>query len=121
MSDFTTAHPIQRAQALTAASPSLAPRTPVRPGAIQKPEAMSEAEFTAIRKTAQEFESMMLGEMLTPMFKGLDTGGLFGGGQAEETWRGLMVQEYGAEISRSGGVGIADQVVRQLLQIQESE
>lgn len=83
------------------------------------PDGVSQAEYDAIRKTATDFESMMLGELLSPMFEGLETEGPFGGGQAEKTWRGLMVREYGNEISRSGGIGIADQIVRQLLNSQE--
>ncbi|MEM1400060.1 MAG: rod-binding protein [Pseudomonadota bacterium] len=83
------------------------------------PKGMSQADYDGLRESAQEFEAMMLGEMLAPMFQGLQTDGPFGGGQAEEQWRGIMVREYGAEIARTGGIGIADQIVRQLLQFQE--
>ena len=118
MKDIAAAHPIPRAEAaLSAARPGAA--KPVHARGIEKPPHMSEADFTAIRDTAREFESMMLSEMLRPMFDGLEAGGPFGGGQAEETWRGMMIQQYGAEIARSGGIGIADQVVRQLLHLQE--
>lgn len=83
------------------------------------PDGVTAEDYEAIRKSATEFESMMLGELLSPMFEGLETGGPFGGGQAEKTWRGVMIREYGAEISRSGGIGIADEIVRQLLRTQE--
>ncbi len=85
------------------------------------PDGVTPEEYEAIRKSATEFESMMLGELLSPMFAGLETDGPFGGGQAEKTWRGLMIREYGAEISRSGGIGIADEVIRQLLRAQEGD
>ena len=94
----------------------IGPRPPIKPSVPdQAPAGISQAEYDSIRETASEFESMMLGEMLAPMFEGLKTDGPFGGGQAEKQWRDIMVREYGAEISRSGGIGIADQIVRQLL------
>jgi len=33
----------------------------------------------------------------------------------------MMVQEYGKAIARSGGVGIADAVQREILRLQESQ
>jgi Rod binding domain-containing protein len=57
--------------------------------------------------------------MLKPMFEGLSSDGPFGGGQAEETYRGLLVDEYGKAIAKSGGVGLADQIAREMLKMQE--
>jgi Rod binding domain-containing protein len=68
-----------------------------------------------IRKTAQEFEAMFLGQMLEPMFKGLKTEAPFGGGNAENTWRSLLVQEYGKSISKRGGLGVAKIIENQML------
>ncbi|MCW9001884.1 MAG: hypothetical protein OQJ87_04120, partial [Rhodospirillales bacterium] len=45
------------------------------------------------RQVASEFESVFLSQMLKPMFAPLDTAPPFGGGQAEEMWRGLMIDE----------------------------
>jgi Rod binding domain-containing protein len=53
------------------------------------------------------------------MFEGLSSDGPFGGGQAEETYRGLLVDEYGKAIAKSGGVGLADQIAREMLKMQE--
>ena len=72
------------------------------------------------RAKATEFEQVYLASMFNQMFAGIDTSGPFHGGQAEETWRGILVDKYAGEIARSGGVGIADAVYSQLLQVQES-
>ncbi|MBM3546432.1 MAG: chemotaxis protein [Alphaproteobacteria bacterium] len=78
-------------------------------------------DLAALKKTGQEFESMFLSQMLSHMFSGIKADGLFGGGHAEETYRSLLVDEYGKSISKAGGIGIADQVVRSvLLQFQEA-
>lgn len=74
-----------------------------------------------IRKTAEEFEAVYLSQMLRPMFDGIEVEAPFGGGQAEDMYRSLMVDEYGKSIAKSGGIGIADQVMREMLRMQESK
>jgi Rod binding protein. len=62
------------------------------------------------QRVARDFEAMMVGQMLDSMFKGLDAGGAFGGGQGERTWRSFMLQEYGKAIADSGTLGIGRMV-----------
>ena len=71
------------------------------------------------RKVAEEYEGVFLSQMMKPMFEGIETDGVFGGGQAEKMFRSLQIDEYGKSLARSGGVGIADEVMRQMLQAQE--
>ena len=73
----------------------------------------------AIRESAEEFEALFLAQMLSPMFETLESDGLFGGGHAEQVYRGLLVQEYGKVMARSGGIGIADHVQREIMKMQE--
>ena len=68
----------------------------------------------AQRRAAQTFEGQVLGALLQPMFDGLETKGMFGGGSGEAQWRPLMVQEMGNAIARAGGLGIADSVAREM-------
>lgn len=80
----------------------------------------SPKSMAALRKTGEDFESMFLSQMLGHMFSGVKSDELFGGGAAEEQYRSLMVDEYGKAIAKSGGIGIADQVVRSvMMQFQE--
>ncbi len=71
-----------------------------------------------IHRTAREFESVFLTEMLKPMFDGLDTNGLGGGGMGEEMFRPMLIQHYAEALSKSGGAGIADSLVRELMRMQ---
>ncbi len=71
------------------------------------------------RKTAREFEAMFLTQMMEHMSSGIKTDGPFGGGQGEEMFRSLLNQEYAGMLSKRGGIGIADQVYRQILALQE--
>ena len=72
-----------------------------------------------MRDTAEAFEASFLSQMLKPMFEGLSTDGPFGGGEAEGTWRGFMIDAMAKQTVRAGGVGLADQVVAQMLRMQE--
>jgi len=74
---------------------------------------------SALRETAEDFEAVFLSQMLKPMFETVPTDGFMGGGQAESIYRGMMVEEMGKAITKSGGVGIADTVYRELLKLQE--
>ncbi|TWA64355.1 rod binding protein [Azospirillum brasilense] len=72
-----------------------------------------------IRQSANEFESVFVSQMLGHMFDGVEVDQNFGGGHAEEMFRSMLTNEYGKQVSRSGGFGIADQVYRELLRAQE--
>jgi peptidoglycan hydrolase FlgJ len=74
----------------------------------------------AIRKAAEEFEAVFVSQMLAPMFETLESDTMFGGGPGEDIYRSMMVEEYGKVIARSGGIGIADSVTREMLRIQEA-
>jgi flagellar protein FlgJ len=81
--------------------------------------ASARSDPNALRKQAVEFEAVYLTQMLQPMFDNLKSAEPFDGGFGEGVWRSLQVQEYGKALAKSGGVGIADAVARQLLQAQE--
>ncbi|HBR69377.1 MAG TPA: flagellar biosynthesis protein FlgJ [Rhodospirillaceae bacterium] len=75
-------------------------------------------DLKKIEESAKEFEAVFLSEMVKPMFEGLETEGMFGGGKGEEVFRGLLIQEYGKMLSETGRIGIADSVKEELIRIQ---
>ncbi|HEX6956656.1 MAG TPA: rod-binding protein [Ferrovibrio sp.] len=72
------------------------------------------------RKAAEDFESFFLSQMFELMSSGVKTDGPFGGGQAEATWRSFLDDQYGRQMAKRGGIGIADMVYDQMLKIQEA-
>ncbi len=76
-------------------------------------------DLARTKAAAREFEAMFLGQMLAPIFDSLPTDGPFGGGNSEEAFRSLLVGEYAKAISKRSPIGVADQMVRGLLQAQE--
>lgn len=69
---------------------------------------------------AQDFEAMFASQMMQPMWAGLDADGMFDGGSAEETFRSMMINEYGKMVAKTGGLGIAPQVKAEMLRMQEA-
>jgi len=69
---------------------------------------------------SKEYESVFISQFLGSMFSGIKTDGLTGGGQGEEMFRSLMINEFGKSIEQRGGFGLAAQMKAQLLKHQEA-
>ena len=94
--------------------------TSSRLSTAQKAKALAKgASMEQIDAVSHEFEAQFISQMMQNMFSGLDTHGPLGGGDAEETYRSMLVDQYGSMIAKSGGVGVADYVKRELLSMQE--
>lgn len=74
-----------------------------------------------IKETAQQFEAVFLSEMLRPMFANIEASEPFGGGSGEKIYRDMQVDEYGKAIARAGGIGLADNVMREMIKMQEGK
>ena len=75
----------------------------------------------AARSAAEEFEQTFLTTMLESMFAGVETKAPFGGGHAEQQFRSVLLGEYAKDMAKTGGIGIADDVYREILAIQEGK
>ena len=73
------------------------------------------------RKLADEFEALFVQEMLTPVFDQIETDGPFGGGQAEAAFRPMLLEQYSRSLVESGGIGVADAVMTEILRMQGLE
>lgn len=72
-----------------------------------------------INETAKEFEAVFIGEMMKPMFEGIETeNSMFGGGKGEEIFRNMMITEYGKMIAERDVTGIQTQVKNKLIELQ---
>lgn len=77
----------------------------------------SEAKADA---AAKEYESVFISQFLGSMFSGIKTDGIMGGGQGEEMFRSLMVDQYAKGIQQRGGFGIAAHMKAELLKHQQT-
>ena len=89
------------------------------PQTVFKPHVATQADALA---AGRKFESMFISQMLKPMFDTLPTDGMFGGGQGEEMFRSMLVENYAKEMANHGnGIGIASSVAHTLLRAQEAQ
>jgi Rod binding domain-containing protein len=94
--------------ALTSVSAVSRPSTPADPAKVWQ--------------AARDFEAMALGAFLKPMFETIDTKkNLFSGGEAEKTWKPMMVDEIGKQIAAAGGLGLAGPIHDAMLRMQEGQ
>jgi Rod binding domain-containing protein len=86
--------------------------------ALKTPSASGNA--IAAGKAAKEFEGVFISQFLGSMFAGVSTDGPTGGGEGEEMFRSLLIDQYGHALEQRGGFGLAAAVQRQLLKHQEA-
>ena len=85
-----------------------------RPSTIEDP--------AKIWNAAQDFEAMALGAFLKPMFETVDSKkNLFSGGEAEKTWKPMLVDAIAKQIAATGGLGLARPVHDAMLRMQEGK
>lgn len=88
----------------------------VRPGSV-RPQGVSPADVNGVRQAAQEFEAIVLGQMLKTMRQASAQGPMALTGTSQKLYRDLMDDELAKTIARKGGVGLADVLVRDLLRL----
>jgi len=97
----------------------LPPATP--PGSPLPVSTLPPAQVARLRKAAQDFEAMALGQLLQPMFETVDSSkGPMGGGAAEAAWKPMMVNEIARHMAAHGGLGLAQPIFAQMLRMQEA-
>ena len=77
---------------------------------------LSPAQIARVRAQAEEFEGVFLNTLTKEMFASLKSEGGFG----EETWRSMQSEQLAANMAQNGGLGIADQMMGDLLAMQEA-
>ena len=93
--------------------------TPLAAPAAPSPDQTRKRE--QIKKTADDFEAAFLTEMLKPMFEGVETSAPFGGGAGEAAFKSFLTEAVAKQMAAAGGVGLADDLQRQMLKMQGLE
>lgn len=82
---------------------------------------LTPGQIARVRAQAEEFEGVFLNTLTKQLFSGLKTDqSAMGGGFGEETWRSMQAEQLAATMAQNGGLGIADQILPDLLALQEA-
>lgn len=90
---------------------------------ISKPpgSSLTPSEIARVRQQAEEFEGVFLNTLTKELFSSIKTDqSAMGGGFGEETWRSMQSEQLAATMAQNGGLGIAEQLLPDLLAMQEA-
>ncbi len=87
----------------------------------QSSHGLSAQQMKKIDEASKDFESVYMTEMLKPMFDTVKTDAMFGGGKGEDTFKTLLLQQYGKKIAERDGLGLAKYVKAEMIQMQEKQ
>jgi Rod binding domain-containing protein len=67
------------------------------------------------KSTATDFEAMFLNSMFSQMTSEVKGDGPFGDTPSTGVWRSMLTEQYSKNFAKAGGVGVADEVFRELI------
>ena len=70
------------------------------------------------RKVGEEFEAVFLAQMLEHMMGESTEDSLFSGA-GNGAWKGMLNEEYAKVMARAGGIGLADDLAREVMRYQD--
>jgi Rod binding domain-containing protein len=90
--------------------------------AVKQPgSTLTQGQIAKVRQQAEEFEGVFLNTLTKELFSSIKTDeGSMGGGFGEETWRSMQSEQLAASMAQNGGLGIAEQLLPDLLAMQEA-
>lgn len=74
----------------------------------------ADKEDAKLKKTCQDFESLLVQQMLSAMRQTVQKSDVFGSREKEDTFQGMLDQEMAVQMSRTGSIKIADVLYKQL-------
>lgn len=89
--------------------------------------AMAAARLAAVGKTdpqrmknaAQEFESVLIGQLMNLMLESVPTSESFGGGHGEDIYRSMLGEQMGKDMAKRGGLGLSQSILNEMIQMQQ--
>jgi flagellar protein FlgJ len=74
-----------------------------------------------LKQQAHDLEGVFLNTLMKEMFGSIKTDDKdLGGGFGEQTWRGMQAEQMANAVADSGGIGLADSILSELLSAQET-
>lgn len=73
-----------------------------------------EAEKKRLKEVSQDFEALMINQMLKEMRKTVNKSELINGGVAEDIFEDMLYDEYAKEFSKTKSFGLAETIYNQM-------
>lgn len=92
--------------------------SPITPPPVNTPSQTGSHAQSRAEKVAQEFEALVLSQLLAPIFSSVESSSLTSAGPGEDAFETMLQDHYAKTIAARGGIGIADQVKASLIALQ---
>ena len=101
-------------------APGVLSMSPRAAAALTSADPKVTARVNKAKAAGEDFEAVFLNSMFQQMFAGVGQGP-FSGGQGATVWRSFLTDEYAKSFAKSGGIGIANAVYKQMLARQQGQ
>lgn len=82
---------------------------------------LTTGQIAKVRQQAEDFEGVFLNTLTKQLFSSIKTDeSAMGGGFGEDTWRSMQAEQMAGTMAQNGGLGIAEQLLPDLLAMQEA-
>lgn len=82
---------------------------------------LTPGQYAKVKAQAEELEGVFLNTLTKELFSSIKTDeSVMGGGFGEETWRSMQSEQLATTMAQNGGLGIAEQLLPDLLAMQEA-
>ena len=81
----------------------------------EAPKVSSGPDIEKTKEAVRDFEAFFITQMFEQMYSTVPVNDTFGGGNGERIFRSLLLDEYGKMMAKSGGIGLTDTIMGQLL------
>lgn len=91
-------------------------------GTVRQPgSTLTPDQYAKVKAQAEELEGVFLNTLTKELFSSIKTDqSVMGGGFGEETWRSMQSEQMASTMAQNGGLGIAEQLLPDLLAMQEA-
>lgn len=83
--------------------------------------AAEKGDTAALKKTAQDFEEIFVNMLLKSMRSTIGDSGLMEKSNQRDIFEGMLDEEFAKNISKAGGIGIQEMMIKQLSQYTQPE
>ena len=91
------------------------------PSTRSGPRVSSEPDDKKLEKACRDFESLFVNYLMQKMRETIPENSLFGGGQAEQIYTGMLDNEVAKSVSQQRGIGLAAVMYAQMSSIGDNE
>jgi peptidoglycan hydrolase FlgJ len=78
------------------------------------------ADPEKLRAAAQDFEAVLVGQLMGLMLESVPSDGPFGGGNGEDVYKSMLADQMGKQVTKRGGLGLTTSIMNEMIRMQQA-